>query len=247
MGFHGIPNPIYDQPSAWLNICKYNWNCTPEFLQLWLLLEKAVDNLIFPPRKRTHGMCSSQISTSHHGGSPWKTPIDILSTWLIGGGVNFIQQPIGSICQWKRYCQMKLNPSSFAVKARPPVLQAVLQTWTPLKYWAMHFHNELLMCMLMACVSWYTHMGGDSMRDCLLPDVGKLPSTPSLRLLSGCNPTDQCLNTTDRFCLIVPAAWTLMTLLSIEISVCGVEQIKQLHQTDFQKMCTNLKWAIAGD
>jgi hypothetical protein len=67
------------------------------------------------------------------------------------------------------------------------------------------------------------------------------PSTPSLRLLSGCNPTDQCLNTTDRFCLIVPAAWTLMTLLSIEISVCGVEQIKQLHQTDFQKMCTNLK------
>lgn len=111
----------------------------------------------------------------------------------------------------------------------------------------MHVQNELLMYMLMACVSWYTHMGGDSMRDCPLPDVGQLPSTPSLRLLSGCNPTDQCLNTTDRFCLIVPAAWTLMTLLSIEISVCGVEQIKQLHQTDFQKMCTNLKWAIAGD
>lgn len=73
---HGIPTPIYDQPSAWLSICKYNWNCTTEFLQLWLLLEKAVDNLIFPPRKRTHGMCSSQISTSHHGGSPWKTPMD---------------------------------------------------------------------------------------------------------------------------------------------------------------------------
>ena len=117
---HGIPTPIYDQPSAWLSICKYNWNCTPEFLQLWLLLEKAW----FSRQGKGRMECAApRYPHLTMEGRPEKHLwIDILSTWLIGGGVNFIQQPIGSICQWKCYCQMKLNPSSFAVEARPPVL-----------------------------------------------------------------------------------------------------------------------------